>query len=154
MSFVAGPQPTTPAQLIQPAGFWPALTLSAAREQLAVVDGTVTDARLADALTAAVLTVNQRLQSLPIVAAAAGIPSLEAWPGPQQGPTSRSYLYRRAVYETTLADLAERYTTYDPTQRAEAHADTRQATADNHRRNATWAIADLLGRPRTVVELL
>jgi hypothetical protein len=62
--------------------------------------------------------------------------------------------YRRAVYSTAGAELAERYRGFDATGSGNANADQLTPTIDEYRRDARWAISDILGLGRTTVELI
>ena len=66
--------------------------------------------------------------------------------------------YLRAIYAHIQAELAEVYRDIDTTphndSKAERMRERYEVKVDEHRRNLRWAIADLLGRPRTTVELI
>src|SRR5450830_603750 len=62
--------------------------------------------------------------------------------------------YRRAVYSAVQAELVEEYRDMDTTGKGDKNADAMEPRADTHRRNMRWALSDLLGQPRTTVELI
>jgi len=150
--------PSTPvsAQTIRNDGFFPDIDMTAMRDAMRL-DGTVTDARLRPAIVDAILFVNHSLARWR-TEKAAGIAMLAEMPATSIDGESRLIaLYRRAVYSTAKADLIERYRDYDTTASALNDKKSMEwmdnAPADQ-RRNAQWAIADLVGRPRMTVELI
>ena len=52
------------------------------------------------------------------------------------------------------AELAERYRGLDTTGTGQGAADQQTTSADEYRRDARWSISDILGIPRTTVELI
>jgi hypothetical protein len=71
------------------------------------------------------------------------------------GDTSRLVLlYQRAVYATAKAELIERYRDFDSTDAGQRRAEAMELSVDDYRRQARYAIRDILGRPRATVELL
>ena len=64
------------------------------------------------------------------------------------------WLYQRAVYATAKAELIERYRDFDSTDAGQRRAETMELSVDDYRRQARYAIRDILGRPRATVELL
>lgn len=154
--FVATP-PAKPAQdpadAIGNDGFFPSLSMAAVRNAMRI-DGAVTDPRLRAALLAAMLDVNHQLSAFRDAQQAAGHATL-ADAGADvtlDGQPRWVLLYLRAVMCTAKADLIERYRDFD------ADGTTRQKDMepmiDEQRRNAHWAVRDILGLTRTVVELI
>lgn len=155
-SFIAPSTSSPPApssNLVENDGFFPDIELTAVRESMRL-DGTVTHTRLRDAVVAAVIEVNTELAAWKVVRIAAGAPTLDQ-DGPQIGGVSiKSTQYRIAVYRSAKADLAERYQDFDSTKTSVEAAEKRAAMVDDDRRAVRWAIRDLLGQPRTTIELI
>jgi len=119
------------------------------------IDGSVTTERLVECLSLAISAVEDELDAWQQQQQALGRLSLQNVPSKVIAGESRLVLlYRRAVYATAQAELAERYRDIDTTEAGQRRADVMDATADDYRRLARYAIRDLLGRPRATVELL
>ncbi|MEO6934933.1 MAG: head completion/stabilization protein, partial [Collimonas sp.] len=122
------------------------------------LDGTVTEVRLRQAVIAAILHVNNELRDWKLEQIAAGYASLAAVPADRVDRESVLIArYRRAVYCWAKADLTERYRDFDST--ASSLSDKKMMEAlDNapseQRRNAHWAIADIIGRSHMTVDLI
>lgn len=150
MSFIApAPQPTEDALPHHP--FWPAIFPADCR-QMMELDGTVTVPRLAHVLTEAVIATNRELRAWRIEREAAGHATLADVPDDE--PERLPYLYKRAVYSLAKADLMERMLSFDATATGQRRAESQEPAIDDHRRNARWAIRDILGLPRTTTELI
>lgn len=133
-------------------GWFPHLSIAAARDALRL-DGTVTDQRLRDAMRYAIHSVNRQLAALRVALVA--FPTMaDADPVTIDGQSRLLMLYRRAVHCTAKADLIERYRDYDSTDSGLRRAEDLTASIDEMRRNANWAVRDMLGQPHTVVELI
>ncbi|WGS42166.1 head completion/stabilization protein [Burkholderia sp. JSH-S8] len=157
-SFIATPAPAIASSPIDGTltndGFFPDVDLSALRDAMRL-DGTVTRERLAHAARAAMLTVNDELSAWRARQHAAGAASLADVPAVQVESESKLvYLYRRAVYHLAHADVTEKYRGFDSTKSGGQVAAELTATADESRRNARWAISDILGISRSTVELI
>ena len=104
------------------------------------------------------LTVNLALIDWQTKQVDAGFITLAAVPAPTINKQSHLVThYCRAVMSTAKADLIEKYRDYDTTassQRDSKKNDYLDNAADTERRNAHWAIADLLGRRHVTVELI
>lgn len=149
------PAASTP-NLVTNDGWWPDLDLDAAREAMRL-DGTVTPARLRDALRAGMLDVNTDGPVAAWAAAhrAAGAATLADVDAPKIDEVSRLvYLYGRAAYSFAKADLVERYVDYDTSASGIKRGELQECAPDEHRRNGRWAISQLLGRSRSTVELI
>lgn len=132
-------------------GFFPNLSLADFRSQ-ARIDGTVTTPRLQDAVIEAMASVNQELTSLKTQY---GEQPFYAIACPQiNGESLMVYRYRRAVTCLALANLYERYTSYDTTNDGEKKAELLNESIDELRRDARFAISDLLNERRINVELI
>ncbi|MFJ2987751.1 head completion/stabilization protein [Collimonas sp. NPDC087041] len=163
MSFLAvepstpsAPQPSA-SPLVENDGFYVDIHLFQMRDAMRL-DGTVTDVRLRQAVIAAILHVNDELREWKLQQVAAGYASLAAVPADRIDRESVLIAhYRRAVYCTAKADLIERYRDFDST--ASSLSDKKMMEALDHapgeqRRNAHWAIADIIGRAHLTVELI
>lgn len=153
MSFVAIGS-TTAEDPIQNNGFWPDIDPADFRAAQRV-DGAVTTARVRNALLAAVIDANHRLREWQRLQEDAGHAAAADVPGPSWHPAGTIVaLYRRAVYALAKANLIERYRDYDSTAAGGDRAEDLSVEIDDYRRDAAWAIADIVGRTRTTVELI
>lgn len=165
MSFIAKAPSATPqideakanANIVENDGWFPDVTLSDMRDAMRL-DGTVTNARLVQAVVEAVLHVNRELQSWQAQQAAQGFTKLQDVPATNINRESRLMAcYRRAVYSTAKADLIERYLDYDSTASSLGDKKSMEWLNDapgDQRRNAHWAVANILGRTHLTVELI
>jgi hypothetical protein len=164
MSFIAFAPPSAGGAVSLPEagsvendGFYPDIVLQDMRDNMRL-DGTVTSARLTQAIVAAVLHVNAELRDWKLLQIGAGFASLAAVPADRVNRESVNIAhYRRAVYCWAKADLTERYRDFDST--ASSMSDKKMMEAlDNapaeQRRNTHWAIADIIGRSHMTVELI
>jgi hypothetical protein len=158
MNFIAtAPSSTTStptdALTVTNDGFFPDIDLGKLRDT-ARLDGTVTTTRLRDAAIAAVISVNDELQAWKATQIAAGVAQL-ADLGPRIGGVGvQVSRYLTAVYRTAQADLSSRYRTFDATPDGQAKADQLETTIGDDLRAARWAMRDLLGLPRSTIELI
>ncbi|MDR1463645.1 MAG: head completion/stabilization protein [Azoarcus sp.] len=152
MTFVAA-APVPPEAPLPHHPFWPGVCPGTFRDSMSI-DGNVSAPRLLLALTEAVVFVNAELKKWRISQEQAGHIELAAVPDDDGEPHWRIHRYLRAVYETAAADIMERYRQFDATGDAQSRAEQQQPAIDDHRRNAFWAIRDILGQTRTTVELL
>lgn len=135
-------------------GFFPDIDLKDCRDQVRL-DGTITDLRLTAAVTTALLTVNAELATYKSTQLQAGYTALTDVPGDRiSGQSKPTLLYKSAVYSLAKAELVERYRDYDSTLSGHQRAEQLEGTDQDYRRDARWAIRDLLGRRRTTVELI
>lgn len=147
---------TTPIEpkdtLIENAPFFPDISLTEFRNQMRL-DGTVTNDRLKESVIEAMIAVNEELQEWQ--ANQTGHTQLEALPSMAiQGESVLVYRYKRAVFCLALANLYERYLAYDSSKEGEKKADLLKASVDELRRDARFAISDLLKRHRVDAELI
>lgn len=153
MSGFVAPADATDATITND-GWWPDIDPAKARDILRL-DGTVTDPRLADALINAVGSVNAELAEWKVTQVALGIETLADVEAPQVGGDSLYVaLYQRAVRCTAGAELVERFRTFDLTDSGQKKAEEQTPTIDELRRDARWAIRDILGQARSTVELI
>ena len=168
MSFLAlPPRPATAAGapadpapapgIVENDGWFPDIALTDMRDAMRL-DGTVTDARLVQAVVDAILQVNRELGAWQALQADAGIAALADVPAARINRESRLLAqYRRAVYSTAKADLIERYRDYDTTATSLSDKKSMEwldEAPGAQRRNAQWAIADIVGRTHLTVELI
>lgn len=146
----AAPDP----QIITGDGWWPDVDLAKLRE-IVRIDTTVTPARLREAAADAMIELGAELGEWRAPLEAAGHANLHAVPAPQvDGQSQKVTLYTRAIYSTVAADLAERLQDISATAAGVERAQELACPADEHRRNARWAIARLTGKSHVVVELI
>lgn len=133
-------------------GWFPDIDANKARATLRL-DGSVTDTRLEAALVNAMLSVNQDLREFR--ADHQQYSTLADVPTSQVNDTSRLIiLYTRAVICTAGAEVVERYRSYDTSADGDRNAEALTPSIDELRRDARWAIRDLIGRVRSTVELI
>lgn len=151
------PQPESPegeSTVIENDGWFPDIDPAEARLAERITT-TITPERLQWAITNAMLSVNDELTAWRQAMQAAGSDSMAAIEQVQIGGVGKLVrLYRRAVYSLAHADLIERYPDYSMTRSGAAHSEALAPAGDDHYRNARWAMSDILGVPRTTVELI
>jgi hypothetical protein len=143
----------TGSSVIKNDGFWPDVDLAQLRASTRLT-GNVTDERLRGSAIEAMLDVNDQLASYKAQQIGAGWDSAEDIGETVAGSSAIVHRYLRAVASTVQADMAEKYRDWDNTRAGDYRGDGEASSADDFRRNARWAVADILGRPRNVVELL
>jgi hypothetical protein len=155
MSFVvAGNSNAEAGEAIENNGFWPGVDPADFRATTRV-DTTITEERVAGALRAAMIDTNDRLRDWQADQVAAGHASAGDVPAPSHRPAgSITALYLRAVYALAKANLVERYRDYDSAGSESERVEDLTPTIDDYRRDAAWAISDLIGRNRSTVELI
>jgi len=152
-AFIAAGGGTAPYPITND-GWFPDLDGQHLRESLRL-DGSITDARLETAAVNAVIEINRELKSWKAQQLAAGNASLADVPADQiQGESQLLHLYRRAIYCSAGAELAERMRDYSATGDGAERAEALTPTADEYRRDARWAIRSILGIAHTTVELI
>lgn len=143
-----------PASLTITNTWWPDIDASHCAGSLRLGD-TVSEQRLEVAIVNAMLSVNRELVGYRDSQILAGYASAAEVPGEQiNGETLLVHRYRRAVYSTVGAELAERHRGLDTTGAGNIDADQLTPSIDEYRRDARWAISDILGITRTTVELI
>ncbi|WP_447779347.1 head completion/stabilization protein [Variovorax boronicumulans] len=165
MSIIAAAPPlvrTTPPSDPAPLGtvtagsWWPDIDLAKLRDAMRL-DGTITPQRLLPAVQEAMANTIGLLSTWATEREAEGYASLAAVPALQIDSESINVQrFRRAVYSHAKANLLERYSDYDTTGRArkDDQEETREGQAEQHRRDATWSVRDILGTTRLTVELI
>lgn len=155
-SIVPGPAAPETA-IVKNDGWWPDIDLAALRKATRIRD-TVTTDRLREAVLGAIITVGRDLDSWGEGKRAAGAASLATVTGRSNveldGEPRLVILYRRAIGATAKAELVERYRDIDSTKASERDADMLDQTPAELRRDALYAIRDILERGRIVVDLI
>lgn len=140
-------------------GWFPDFAPAAVRDACRL-DGTVTAQRLRPALQDAMLSVNAELQAwAEDMRATYGAARLEEVPSATVGGESAKVLhYRRAVHHCLMADMTEAYRNLSTLPEGNGKADRVQerlvVQVDEYRQKQRWAIADLQGTRRCIVDLL
>ena len=150
------PEPAPPAAelIVKNAPWFPSIDLGHMRQAVRL-DGTVTHARLRDAVIAAIDEANRELSAWRLSHVVAGVVSLADLPADTIGGESVQLArYRRAVYYLARADLTEQYRDFDSTKSGAADADELVTTIDADRRNARHALNDMRGVARSTIELI
>ena len=132
------------------------IDLAALRDAMRL-DGTITPARLLPATQEAVASTVASLATWAEARQAEGSATLADVPALAVDDESIDVQrFRRAVYCHAKANLLERYSDYETTgrERRKDQDDARAEQAEQHRRDATWAIRDILGVTRLAVELI
>lgn len=154
MSTIAIGQPQATEQPISMGSFWPEIDPAAARAAQRI-DGTVTTERWRDALIEAAATVIGLLSAWRVSQIEIGHTTLDAVPAELIDDESiHVQRFHRAVHCLAAADVTERYRGFDATDSGNRLADELENPIDDLRRDAHWAIGDILGRPRSTVELI
>lgn len=155
--FVSSPAPaaSTPGLMIACGPFWPDIDVNHFRDARRIGGTLIPDARVVDALAAAVLIVAADLDDWSIARQAEGHDALEDVPGASVGGESGLIvLWRRAVYAYAAADLRETHGAISATATGQSRADEMDMSAEDHRRNGLHAIRAIRGTRRTAVELI
>lgn len=138
-------------EFIQNDEFFPNIVIADFRNA-SRLDGTVTIDRLKEALFEAIASVNDELKHFKQSATHA---TLAEMPSLTVGNQSvLVYRYKRAVYCLAQANLYERYASYDTTNDGEKKMELLQESIEQIRRDARFAINDIIGRPRITTELI
>ena len=150
--FVATGTPT--AQTITNNGFFPSIN-SDELVKTQKLDGAISAERIVFALTLAMSDCNQSLVGWQLLQQAAGYTQLDDVPSTQINAISRLVtLYKQAVFSTAKAHLIEQYRDYDTTASGNKKAEDVGSNIDVYRRDAQWALSDMQGKSRSVVELI
>lgn len=155
MKFVTPEQaPDSGKDIITNTPFWPDLDITEFRAEMRT-DGTVTPARLRQAVLTAIAEVNAELHDFRLRQVSAGYASLAEVPADEiDGESQRLQLYRRAVWCWTKATLTERYRDFDATGSGNKKADELVTTVDDLWRDVNWSLSRLQDKPRMTVELI
>lgn len=154
-AFFNGADTTAPAaRMLVNVRFWPDIDVDHLQASLRLGD-TVSPQRIEVATVSAMQSVNQELASFRADQEAVGHAQAALIPGETiAGETLLIHRYRRAVYSSVGAELAERYRGSDTTSTGSSHAEALSTTVDEYRRDMRWAISDILSIGRSTVELI
>lgn len=151
---VTAPAKPTSEPPIAIGSFWPDIDPVEIREQQRI-DNTIPPQRLRAALIEAAATAIEALAAWKIIQVEAGIASLDAIEAEQIDNTSLLvHRFRRAVGCLAKALIVERYRDFDTTGRGERNAEPLVDTIADCRRDYHHAIADIIGRPHSTIELI
>jgi hypothetical protein len=157
--FVASSSPSAspapdPADQVDGGEFFMPLSIAEFRDSMRV-SATPSQIRVRDALRSGILTVRVELRAWAAAQVAAGFPSIDAVDAPEVDFESvLVLLYRRAAFSFAAAELVETHSDISATKDGKDRIVDQVLTADEHRRNGIHAIRDILGAPRTTVELI
>lgn len=148
------PAAATPEAPIAAGAFWPVIDPAQIRAAQRI-DGTVTSERLREALIEAVASTITQLDAWSTLQIDSGYDALAEVPCAEvDGEPIHVHRFRRAVGCLAKSSVLERYRDYDTSTQGDRKADATEPGIDDLRRDAAWAIADIQGRGRTVVELI
>lgn len=154
MSGLIANAPAQPAQKVTAGGWYPDIDIDDLRKVVST-DGSITNERLTECTVNALNYVMDALDEWQQQQVLLGRNSLADVPARQlNGESSLVMLFRRAVYSNVKAELVERYRDFDSTDAGQRRAEQMDLTVDDYRRNARFAISDILGRRRITAELL
>jgi hypothetical protein len=136
-------------------GFFPPIDCADLRGRMKV--GTaITDERLREAVIGAITTALIELHEWRLAQVLAGYATAAAIPGMPQvdGQGWYEQLWRRAVSNYACAALAETYRDLSATGHADDRAEAKGLSAEDYRREGRYAVRDMLGEPRSWIELI
>lgn len=146
------PAPAVPK--IDAGGWYPDIDLADLRA-IVSIDGSISNERLIECVAIALNSVMDELADWQTQQVALERATLADVPARTiNGTSSLVLLFQRAVYAIVKAELTERYRDFDSTDAGQRRAEQMDLTVDDYRRNARYAIRDILGRPRITAELL
>ncbi|SFU80272.1 head completion/stabilization protein [Halomonas korlensis] len=144
----------TPPALLTNNGFWPEIDPADFRDAERV-DGTVTAPRLTHALRVALADVNRQLADWQAAQLNDGATTVDDVALPVWAAAGHyALLYQRALYATAMASLLERYRDHSATNDGDERGEAKDLAADDYRRDARWAVSEILGERHTTVELI
>lgn len=152
---VGGEKPTSSAP-IEAGGWFPPIDPDRFRREQRVEPSLTAD-RVRQALIAAIITVVRDLADWQRGHRADGVASLANVPTDLpviDGEPPLVLLYRRAVALNAKAELIERYRDTDITGAGQRDAEALNSSIGELRRDATFAVRDMLNASRTTVELI
>lgn len=131
--------------------FWPDVNLQRLRDALRY-EGTITPARLRQAVKTAISEVNAELYDYRAEKMAAGFKTLTDVPADQlDGESEKLSNYFDAVSHLTSATIVERYRGYDASGKK---GDEVKASADEYWRDARFSISKIAGKRACIIGLL
>lgn len=132
-------------------GFFPDITLTEIRNAIRA-DGTITDERLKIAVIESIANVNSELKVLQEQTTYSQLANIPA--DTINGESILLSRYKRAVFCFAMANLYERYRSYDTTKEGAEKAEDFENSIGDLRRDGRFAIRDLLKINRWTVELI
>lgn len=151
--FIAGGLPTA-AYPISNADFWPDIDGQQLRAAMRI-DSSVTDDRLEVATVNAMIEANRELAAYRTARQIEGYATLaDVQAELIKGESQWLHLYRRVIYCNALAELIERYNSFDTTNSGEQKISEEESSPDQLRRDARKALRTILGISHATVELL
>ncbi|MGE8327284.1 head completion/stabilization protein [Pseudomonas urmiensis] len=151
--FIAGGN-TSAAYPISNADFWPEIDGQHFRAAMRI-DSSVTDDRLEVAAVNSMIEANRELTAYRAARQTEGYASLADVPAERiKGESQWIHLYRRVIYCGALAELIERYNSYDATNSGSQKITEEESSPDQLRRDARKALRTILGISHATVELL
>lgn len=140
--------------IIQNDPFYPDIELSLLRHTMRI-DSNISNDRIKEATINAILDVNNELTAFREEKFDNGFNTLADIPSPTVNQINReTHHYLRAVYCLAVATLYERYASYDLTNDGEKRMTMLEESIDDLRRDARFAIRDILGKPKITAKLL
>ena len=151
--FIAGGD-TGAAYPISNADFWPEIDGQQLRAAMRI-DSSVTDDRLEVATVNVMIEANRELATYRAARQAEGHATLADVPAEKiKGESQWLHLYRRVIYCGALAELIERYNSFDATNSGEQTVTVEESSPEQLRRDARKALRTILGISHATVELL
>lgn len=143
-----------PAPLIVNDGFFPDIDPADFAQAMSIRDS-VTPARRRQAIIAGIITIGNQLAAYRDARLLGGISSLAAVASPTiDGESRLIQIYRTAVYSEAKAKLVEQYRDIDITKAGKDKVEDLEPSIGELRRDAIYAVRDILGTGRTDVELI
>lgn len=143
------------AIIVQNDGFFPDINLTDLRLAGRILDKAITDERLRACVVAAIIRLNNDLSTVKETALKQGMATLADMPATQiDGLSARVQLYSRAVIALVKAETIERSRDVDITAHGGKDVDAQGETISDLRRDAAYAVREIMGRPRIYAELI
>lgn len=135
-------------------GFFPDIDPTQFAGEMRIRDG-VTPERRRRALIDAIITVGNQLVAWRETRVLGGLATLAAVASPKiDGESRLVQLYRTAVFSEAKAKLVERYRDADITKAGKDQVENLEPSIGELRRDSVYAVRDILGVGRVVVELI
>lgn len=152
---IACPRSTDCTLLVAADGFFPDIDLHDLRDAMRI--GTaVTEARLREAVIAAMTTAMRELAEWRTAQVLDGYDRADAIPGMPDidGGNWYGHRWRRTIFNYACAELAETHRDVSATGDGSDRAEARALSADDYRRDGLHAVRDILAVPRIHAELI
>lgn len=141
-------------ELIFSRDFFPMIQLMDVRNAMRI-DGTITKERLKHAIIEAISTVNRDLQIYRKTYEEKGYSTLADCDDEMiSNENVLEYKYKRAVYSLAVANLYERYRSFDSTKDGQDKAEELLHTSNDLRRDYHFAVRDILNTQGMISELI